>query len=315
MKYVKLAPFLPDSSRLGFGCSSFMGRVGRSDSLRAIGAALDTGITHFDVARLYGYGEAEALLGEALRGRRDRLVIASKFGLAAARPAAALRGLKPLARALIAAVPGLRSALRAALGATAAAPDRFSVAAARLSLEASLRALATDYIDIFFLHDCGPGDLGDELESFLAAQRAAGKIRAYGAASDALTIGRMMGRFGNRMIYQFGNSLGSPSPRLPAIGSKLITYSPFAAAAPLFSLLEARPELFCLPDGRQLRAADIYPLMLTWALGALDVGVVLCSMTDPEHLRRNVSVLDNPAFGEAELSSVAAAIGDALRRD
>src|SRR5260370_42247123 len=108
MEYVRLAPGLTPSSRLGFGCGSVMGRIGRAASLRAIAAALDAGISHFDAARLYGYGEAEALLGEAVRGRRDRLVIASKFGLAAPRASVAPRGLKPIAPKIVAAVPGLR---------------------------------------------------------------------------------------------------------------------------------------------------------------------------------------------------------------
>jgi D-threo-aldose 1-dehydrogenase len=81
MYYAILAPGLPPSSRLGFGCGGVMGRVGRRQSLRVIAAALDGGITHFDVAPLYGYGEAEALLGEALADKRDRVVVASKFGL------------------------------------------------------------------------------------------------------------------------------------------------------------------------------------------------------------------------------------------
>src|SRR3954452_8900176 len=98
MPYVTICPGLPPSSRLGFGCGSVMGRVGRAASLRAIAAALDAGITHFDVARLYGYGEAETLLGEALRGRRDRVVIASKFGLMPPQASRALRRLKPLAQ-------------------------------------------------------------------------------------------------------------------------------------------------------------------------------------------------------------------------
>ena len=152
MEYVTLASGLPPSSRLGFGCGSVMGRVGREQSRRAIAAALDAGITHFDVARLYGYGEAEGLLGEALRGHRDRVVIASKFGLAPPRAGIALRGLKPLAQKMIAAVPGLRPLVRAAIGGAGRDPQRFSVPGARASLEASLTALKTDYLDIFFLH-------------------------------------------------------------------------------------------------------------------------------------------------------------------
>src|SRR5271168_2742577 len=123
MDYVPLIPGSPPSSRLGFGCGSVMGRVGRAQSLRAIGAALDAGVTHFDVARLYGYGEAEALVGEALHGKRERVVIASKFGLNPPRSAGVLRALKPLAQQLAAKVPGMRTALRSLVGGAAQAAD------------------------------------------------------------------------------------------------------------------------------------------------------------------------------------------------
>src|SRR5580704_5522793 len=51
------------TSVLGFGCGSVMGRVGRSASLRAMDAAWESGITLFDTARSYGFGEAEAVGG------------------------------------------------------------------------------------------------------------------------------------------------------------------------------------------------------------------------------------------------------------
>ncbi|MFX6040902.1 aldo/keto reductase, partial [Acinetobacter baumannii] len=61
------------SGRLGFGCAPMLGRVGRKDSLRALAIAYDNGIRHFDVARSYGFGEAEALLGEFLAGKRQHV--------------------------------------------------------------------------------------------------------------------------------------------------------------------------------------------------------------------------------------------------
>ena len=54
--------------QVGFGCSALLGRTGRTESLRALAAAWDEGIRFFDIARSYGYGEAEALLGEFLQG-------------------------------------------------------------------------------------------------------------------------------------------------------------------------------------------------------------------------------------------------------
>ena len=66
---------------LGFGCGSVLGRVGHSASLRAMNIAWDQGITLFDTARNYGFGGAEALLGEFLRGKRAQAIVATKFGI------------------------------------------------------------------------------------------------------------------------------------------------------------------------------------------------------------------------------------------
>lgn len=294
MDYVTLVPGSPQSSRLGFGCGSVMGRTGRSESLRAIAAALDRGITHFDVARLYGYGEAEALLGEALRGRRDRVVIASKFGLEPPRAAAALRGLKPLAQRAVAAVPGLRPLLRAALGRSARAAGRFSVAAASASLDASLAALGTEYLDILFLHDCRADDLTPELADFLDAHVAAGKIRAYGVATGIDAVAEIEPVHGDRLIYQFGNSAVAPdAQRLPQTGRRIVAHSPFRGA----ERLRAR-----LPAGQ---AADLHRLLLGYALSVSNVAVVLCSMLDPRHLQSNLAVAENPGLSEPELAAVA----------
>jgi aryl-alcohol dehydrogenase-like predicted oxidoreductase len=309
MDYVCLAPGLPQSSRLGFGCGSVMGRVGRAPSLRAIAAACDAGITHFDVARLYGYGEAEALLGEALRGRRDRVVIASKFGLVPTRAAVALRGLKPLAQKVVAGIPGLRPLIRSVVG-TARAPDRISSAAAKQSLHESLRSLKTDYLDIFLMHEGGPADFNDELVGFLDAQVAAGTIRAYGAASGIATIAELIRTHGGDILYQFGNSVCvRNAERLPPATRKLIAHNPFFDADRIGALLKAHPDRFRLPAGRAVEPADVHPLMLAYALGVDNIGVVLCSMLDEEHLRNNIGVAERPAFTADDIAAFAAVAG------
>ncbi|HEX3882479.1 MAG TPA: aldo/keto reductase [Stellaceae bacterium] len=288
MDYVSLAPGLPASSRLGFGCASVMGRVAKSESLRAIAAALDHGITHFDVARLYGYGEAEALLGTALRGRRDKVVVASKFGLAPPRAAGALRRLKPLARSLIAAVPALRGVMHSAVGSTVRAAGRFSVGAAEASLDQSLAALATDYLDILFLHDCGPDDLTDELTAFLDAQIAAGKIRAYGVATSIETVAALRQRH-DGLLCQFANSVCVRNAEtLPGGMRRFIAHSPFSGAD-------------------RVGVAKPHRLMLGWALAQENVAVVLCSMLDEAHLRANLDVAERPDFTDSDLAALAAA--------
>ena len=256
MDYLTLAPGLPPSSRLGFGCGSVMGRVGRSQSLRTIAAALDGGITHFDVARLYGYGEAEALVGEALAGKRDRVVIASKFGLAAPRAAGALKALKPIAQQLAARVPGARAVLRSLVGGAAQAADRFSLASAQASLDQSLAALKTDYLDIWFLHDCAAEDLTGELRAFLEAQVAAGKIRAYGAASTIDVVARLHAAHGDGMLYQFPSSITDGNAvRLPAGTRRFIAHSPFSRQRPCRRAAGGvDPERRCSPHHAEPRA-------------------------------------------------------------
>jgi aryl-alcohol dehydrogenase-like predicted oxidoreductase len=302
MDYLTLAPGLPASSRLGFGCGGVMGRVGRSQSLRAIAAALDGGITHFDAARLYGYGEAEALVGEGLRGKRDKVVIASKFGLTATRAAGALRALKPLAQKLAASVPGARSVMRSLVGVATQPADRFSVVAAQAALDQSLAALKTDYLDILFLHDCAADDLSDELAGFLDDQVTAGKIRAWGVASDFNAVAPLYAGYGDRLIYQFPNSFSAPNAdRLPAGDRRFICHSPFAGSARVAAVLAGN-----------VSGGDVHRAMLGYAMRAPNVAVVLCSMLDEAHLRANLDAVAHPPFGDEELAVFAALMGEPI---
>jgi aryl-alcohol dehydrogenase-like predicted oxidoreductase len=69
-------------SRLGFGTSGIMGAaLTTSRRLRLLETAYAHGIRHFDTAPLYGQGEAESLLGQFSRGKRDSITITTKFGL------------------------------------------------------------------------------------------------------------------------------------------------------------------------------------------------------------------------------------------
>jgi aryl-alcohol dehydrogenase-like predicted oxidoreductase len=67
-------------SVVGLGCNNFGRRVDEAGTRAVVGAALEAGVTFFDTAESYGGGQSEAYLGQALRGRRDRVVLATKFG-------------------------------------------------------------------------------------------------------------------------------------------------------------------------------------------------------------------------------------------
>src|SRR3954470_5130549 len=104
---------LPPGGPLGCGCPGLMGRIDRSGSVRLLETAFDAGVTHFDVARSYGYGEAESAVGEFLARHRGGVTITTKLGIAPPRRTPALRAARGAARRLAQATPRLRPLLRA----------------------------------------------------------------------------------------------------------------------------------------------------------------------------------------------------------
>lgn len=179
MRSITLAQTPIETSVLGFGCSALMGTKTRQDGIELLEAAYDAGIRYYDVAPAYGYGEAEGLVGEFSRGRRDKLVLASKFGVQPLASLSRMGSIRSIARKLMRLSPGLRNMIGRGAR-TMMKRDQFHVEQARQNLETSLRRLQTDYIDVYLLHDCSPGDVSPELHEFLARAREAGKIRAFG---------------------------------------------------------------------------------------------------------------------------------------
>ncbi|MGB2186907.1 MAG: aldo/keto reductase [Akkermansiaceae bacterium] len=277
MRKVEIVPGV-ESSILGFGCAPILGAVGGKTAERALGTALDVGINHFDVARSYGYGEAEAFLGRFFQGRRDQVVIASKFGIQATWKAGLLRPLKPAVRTL--------KALKNRGGQEAApAPqvdptprkdhfhERIAITPDAMvsNLEKSLRALRTDYLDIFLVHE-PTGAIGrmEEIAAKAEVLKQEGKIRAWGLAFDWSTADIHEAHFGRFDVLQFNNS--------PEAGH----YS---------KVLEQRRDtanIFFSPfrQRRDLSPAEVLQTM--WA--DFPRSVILCSMFNPSHITANAEL-------------------------
>jgi aryl-alcohol dehydrogenase-like predicted oxidoreductase len=162
-------------SAMGLGCwaiggpwsskecgPSGWGQVDDQESIRAIQWAVDAGITLFDTSDNYGCGHSERILGQALSGRRDRVVISTKFGY-------------------------VYNELCRAVTGSDASPQYI-----RQACEASLRRLNTDYIDLyqFHIHDYDierAAEVRDILEELVAE----GKIRWYGWSTNNLARARV----------------------------------------------------------------------------------------------------------------------------
>lgn len=171
------------ASLLGFGCAPIMGRVSRRQALRALAMAYELGVRHFDIARSYGFGDAEDVLGEFLAQGRRSATVTSKFGVAPPALKTWQRMARPVVRLARNRLGALRGAVRANSGALLAARN-YDVAYARQCLETSLRKLRRDRIDFYLVHEPQPDALGqiDALSRFLDDAVAIGKIGRWGIA-------------------------------------------------------------------------------------------------------------------------------------
>ena len=283
-------------SRLGFGTAGLMARLGRRESVRLLEIAHDSGITHFDTARAYGYGEAEAALGDFLAGRRDAVTVTTKLGMLPPRRSRALQGAKAVGRVGARALPALRPLLRRGAQSMASS-GAFEPVAARASLETSLRELRVETVDLLLLHECRPADLQTEgLHDFLEQVVAEGKVRAFGIGTDrASTAAIVASRPEFARIVQVRQTVADPALELPP-GIGLITHS---AVVPLVEAVSeaARAEGWSRDTvGR---------LLLAGALRANQAGAVLFSSTDEGRIRANAALADEPGPSAEDLERLA----------
>lgn len=152
MQYRRLGASGLQVSVVGLGCNNFGRRLDAEGTARVVQTALDCGINLFDTADVYSSGESETYLGRALKDRRERAVIATKF------------------RSPMGEGPNNQGASRGYV---------------RRAVEASLRRLGTDYIDLYQIHAPDPETPIDETLSVLNDLVHEGKVRYIGSSNFA----------------------------------------------------------------------------------------------------------------------------------
>jgi aryl-alcohol dehydrogenase-like predicted oxidoreductase len=153
-------------SRIGLGAMTMAGiytsggGLDDGESIRTINRALDLGVTHIDTAEIYGPFHSEELVGKAIKGRRDQVVVATKFGLVSHSGGG----------------PGVTDS---------------SPANVRAAVEGSLRRLGTDHIDLYYQHRVDPNTPIEDTVGALAELVAEGKVRHLGLSeAGSATIRR-----------------------------------------------------------------------------------------------------------------------------
>jgi aryl-alcohol dehydrogenase-like predicted oxidoreductase len=161
---MKLGQQGAEVSRLGLGCmgmSFAYGAADENESVATLRRALDLGVTFLDTADIYGFGVNEELVGRTIAGRRDEVFLATKFGITG-------DPLRPETRGINGSPDYVRSAI-----------------------DASLRRLGVDHVDLYYPHRMDPGVPVEETVGAMSALVEAGKVRYLGVSeASAETIRR-----------------------------------------------------------------------------------------------------------------------------
>jgi diketogulonate reductase-like aldo/keto reductase len=297
--------------RIGYGCAPLIGGRTTRESLHLLEIAYDTGVRHFDVARVYGSGDAEAVLGRFAESHRDEITITTKFGIRARASSGMLAVAKAVARP---AFRRSRSMLQVARRHTSRAVTRglFTPADAVSSLEVSLAALRCDYVDALLLHDCSADDWQRlDLIDALTQMREDGRIGSFGTATSfAETRSIVTSTFQSPSIVQFESDALSMNlrtfARLDAPDATPIVYGVVRGALAAVSRLIADDPSLAGAWSRTLdidaRSPDeLCALMLSHQLWLHPRAIVLFSSGAPERVRANVQAVMDCRYDDAQL--------------
>lgn len=245
MEYRRLGPSGLQVSLVGVGCNNFGGRIDLDAARAVVDRALDLGVTLFDTADVYGRGASESMLGEILGERRKYAVIATKFAGSMDQASGLMRG----------------------------ASRRYILSA----VEASLKRLRTDWIDVYQIHHPDPHTPLEETLRALDDLVRQGKVRYIGSSNfagwqvaEAEWLGRQIG--GHRFVScqnEYSLLARRPErdlfPAMQAYGLGLLPYFPLAGG-----FLSGKYRRDHLPEGARLtnnnRMAERMLTEQNWAI-------------------------------------------------
>ncbi|MER6390110.1 aldo/keto reductase [Streptomyces sp. NPDC001523] len=298
MRHVSLGSSGLRVSAVGLGCNNFGGRLDARATRAVVDAALDAGITLLDTADIYGgRGGSESHLGQALKGRRDQVVLATKFGY-----------------------DGVD------MGYGPAAGSRGGRAYIRRAVEESLRRLETDHIDLYQLHSPDPDVPIAETLAALTELVTEGKVRYIGHSNlsgwqltEAAHVAREIGAVPFVSAQNEWSLLQRSAERelVPAAlhhGIGVLPYFPLANGLLTGKIRRGAP----VPPGSRLEGRDGYltderldtvealaglaekydrtvlELAIGWLSAQPGCASVIAGATSAEQVRANAAVADRP---------------------
>lgn len=285
----------------GFGCVGLTALDHKADALELLEKTYEMGIRHFDVARLYGMGVCEEILGEFARSHRSEIIICTKYGLSPPAVAGHVPTLQSIKR-ILKKVPFVDRVVRKRIADLAPKPN-YGRDAAERALEISLAALKTDYLDIWLLHEARIEDLlDDDLISYLSSIQEKGIVRCFGIGSAFHKIASSKGPIPDIFqVMQFENSLIEQNftSNISHLEQRYcITHSALKSLPNIRALLGANKDIvrrFQDEHGFDLsNIRVICSILLAWAAYQNPHGLVLFGSTSITHIESNLRLICDP---------------------
>ncbi len=256
---------------------------------------------------MYGLGLAERELGNAFRARRQEVTIATKVGIRLTPVGRALGLVQGPVRLGLQAFPSLRTRARSSGSGPGSGPlgsllyrEAFDMTAAKRSLDRSLRALATDYVDIFLLHDPPVSVDAPMLHGLLEQARTTGRIRTWGLAGDPEPLQRVMSALpGPSPVVQMRDDIVEPGLRVqPTVDTSYPIA--FGVLGRALSFIQSRlgagdtAATWAASLGDDFRKPEfLADLLLMDALDAMPEATVLVSTLRPHRIVRALEVANS----------------------
>lgn len=311
-------------SKIGLGCSEIGSGVfyrNEWESLRVLNRAFELGINFYDTAELYGYGHSEELIGRAFKGRRSRVIIATKVGMLTSSLGRIGKTLLPILQPVRQVIQPWKDALRR----VSKQRQDFSSTHIRKAIEQSLRRLHTDYLDLYQLHN-PPTRVIEEGEVFetLDYLKDQGKIRFYGVSAETISDALLCLRYPNISSLQVVFNLLEPEvakellplshqkgiaiiARVP-LARGLLTKKMTAQTGPLLNRNQmqiARAKVEKLSSLVNEKVRSLPQTAIQFILHHPQVSVVIPGTRTVKHLEENIATLNVPPLTEEELERIA----------
>lgn len=310
-------------SEIGLGCSHIgQGLIKRykKESIRVLHRAYELGVDFYDTADSYTNGRSEKLIGSAFKGRRDRIIIASKVGMLHS----SLYRLGKTFLPFLVPIRGVIEPWKSTIRKISNRRQEFSPLHIKKSIERSLRNLKTDYLDLYQLHN-SPSWIIERGEVFetLDLLKSQGKIRFYGISARTIGDAILCLKYSNISSLQIVFNLlqqDASKELFPLVKQRkiaVIVRVPLARGLLTKNMTDKSGELLNRIDLQVARAKtkgfsflvnekrSLCQAALQFVLGHPQVSVVIPGTNKVKHLEDNVKALESPPLTEEELEKIA----------